>query len=387
MTLGLTPRERASGLVIGRAPVPPLPHSSPAPLQALERVLAPVVLRGPCFVAFSGGLDSSFVLAAAARAARAAGADPPVPLTVRFGAHAAADESAWQEAIVRELGLADWERVDSDNDFDLLGPVARRLLELHGPLWPPNVYTLRPLLELARGGTLLTGIDGDALLGGSQWVRAARVLGARRRPTRSDLKPLALAVSPSALRRPLLRRFRALSLPWLHADTRAPVESAWARQAAQQPVGWDAWVRWYAGLRQVAVMRRSLELVADGSGARICSPLLDAEVIGAVATAGGFAGFESRAAALVELFGDLLPRSVRGRQDKAEFGAALWGPAARSFGATCDDALLPTLVDPEVLRSEWGKARPDLRTAVALHDAWLRSGAREPEEPLEALVG
>ena len=53
------------------------------PLAALEEAILPALRRPPCLVSFSGGRDSSCVLAAATRAARREGLQPPVPVTLR----------------------------------------------------------------------------------------------------------------------------------------------------------------------------------------------------------------------------------------------------------------------------------------------------------------
>ncbi len=72
----LTDVELATGIVFGTAPVEPLPSGTG--IDAAPRAArSPSSVHGPCFVSFSGGKDSSVVLAAATRAARRSGlADP-----------------------------------------------------------------------------------------------------------------------------------------------------------------------------------------------------------------------------------------------------------------------------------------------------------------------
>ena len=82
--------------------------------------------RGRCVVAFSGGRDSSAVLATLLHVARQDGFDDPVAVTARWPGDAAADESAWQEHVARELRVRRWEIITPGTDFDLLGPLARR---------------------------------------------------------------------------------------------------------------------------------------------------------------------------------------------------------------------------------------------------------------------
>src|SRR6185503_3688944 len=57
------PLETAAGVVLGVAPRRRLPASAGGPLAALERAVLPALRRSPCLVSFSGGRDSSAVLA------------------------------------------------------------------------------------------------------------------------------------------------------------------------------------------------------------------------------------------------------------------------------------------------------------------------------------
>jgi asparagine synthase (glutamine-hydrolysing) len=49
-----------------------------------------------------------------------------------------------------------------------------------------------------------------------------------------------------------------------------------------------------------------------------------------------------------------------------------WGPGARSFADSWDGrGLDDTLVDPDRVREEWAKPRPNARSLSCLHQAWL----------------
>lgn len=106
--------EIASGLVFGLAPPERLPSAREAgtPLEALERSIMPALLRPPCLVSFSGGRDSSTILALAVRLARREGLELPIPATNRFPSAAQSDDVEWQERVVVHLGLTDWVRAD-----------------------------------------------------------------------------------------------------------------------------------------------------------------------------------------------------------------------------------------------------------------------------------
>src|SRR4051794_5827995 len=80
----LTPYEVATCIVLGQeGPALRRPRGL-APLPALESALLPALRRAPCLIAFSGGVDSSVLLALAARLARREGLPDPIPATNRF---------------------------------------------------------------------------------------------------------------------------------------------------------------------------------------------------------------------------------------------------------------------------------------------------------------
>src|ERR1700722_8932893 len=78
------------------------------PAKALEEALVPALERRPCLVSFSGGRDSSGLLALAAKVSRERGLALPVPATLIFPGDSAADESEWQAMVLAELKLPDW---------------------------------------------------------------------------------------------------------------------------------------------------------------------------------------------------------------------------------------------------------------------------------------
>jgi hypothetical protein len=128
----LTPLEIAVGFVLAPGEPVPLAAGSVEPLAALEAAILPSLVRAPCLVSFSGGRDSSVVLAAATRVARRHGLDDPVPATIRAPAAPHADEAAWQERVVRHLGIDDWLRSDFGDELDAVGTIARAALRRHG---------------------------------------------------------------------------------------------------------------------------------------------------------------------------------------------------------------------------------------------------------------
>src|SRR5205814_466359 len=175
----LTELELASEIVLGEDPdAPALPEVDPAlePVEALSEAMIPYLERPPCLVSFSGGRDSSIVLAVATAAARREGLEPPIPITYRFPNAPDTDESDWQELVIRHVGPSDWIHHVLTDELDLIGPLARECLLRHGVVYPPAAYDRLPMLRQARGGTLLTGVGGDELLRTWRWGRTASVL-------------------------------------------------------------------------------------------------------------------------------------------------------------------------------------------------------------------
>lgn len=108
----MTPLEIASGWVGGLDPPPEETSEVPAhPLEALKAILLPALERQPCAVAFSGGRDSSAILAVAVDLARREGLPLPVPVTNVFPDAPETDELVWQELVIRHLALGEWERL------------------------------------------------------------------------------------------------------------------------------------------------------------------------------------------------------------------------------------------------------------------------------------
>ena len=373
-----SPLELAAGRMFGEdhgAPgIAQAEDDAVTPLAALERALLPALGREPCLVSFSGGRDSSAVLAAATSAARRAGLPPPVPVTLRVPGAPMADETDWQERVVRHLGLTDWELREAGGDeLERLGPLSVSVLRRHGVLYPPNTFLQIPVLEAARGGTLLSGLGGDELFASWRWRAHADALARRRRPRASDALRLAYAAAPGPVRRwREARSYRLTGLDWLRPEAARSASSRAALARAEQPRSWPRWVDWFARRRAVRAPQWSLALLAADAGTELVHPLLDPGFLAAVARAGGRSGFGGRTDAMRALFGDLLPEAVLTRPTKARYSEVLWGRGTREFaerwnGSGVDEAL----VDPTALRREWGGPAPHEDSAMLLHAAWL----------------
>ncbi len=334
-----------------------------SPFDALGQATLPSLRRPPCVVSFSGGVDSSLVLAAAVLAARRHGLPLPIPVTLRYPGLTEAQESDWQELVIRHLAIEDWTRLEITDELDAVGPVAARHLLHHGVLWPPNLHTVVPMIEQADGGSVLTGYGGDHIMRGWPARSAADVLRGRQRPTWCDPFRLALrAVAPEPVRR-LRHRRQVLASPWLTERAQRAVRRAVARIRAGEPWRWDRWLQWRVRRRGLVLAQRHFALLASDGGAGIDHPLLDLGFLGALARSGHGLGMGDRGRIVSAIAGEALPPSVAVRRSKATFGSAFWGEKSQRFAAAWEgQGLDPELVKPEALAIEWRYSPGGCRT-------------------------
>lgn len=379
--------EIAGGLVCGedvtREPLEAIP-ARPTDLTAvLERVLIPALERSPCLVGFSGGRDSSGVLAVAVHAARRHGLPLPIPVTNRFPGSVDVDESDWQESVVRYLGLEEWARLDITDELDIVGPVAGPFLRRFGVVWPPNSHFLIPHLANAEGGALVTGVGGDELFIPSA-RRAARLLAREVRPSHGDLRIVAATLAPRAYQT-RRQRTKLPRLPWL----RPVAAEAWVDAVADIHVPGSLWWGrtviddWWRSRERLGLVQ-SLAAAA-GEGVLVQHPFMHPEFLQAVAGAFWRTGFPSRKAAMDLLFGGLLPEAIRERTDKAAFFQPFVHRHSRAFIASWDGGGVDTeLVDVDGLRRTWEEPMVDARSYALLQSAWLASLKARPETLTDA---
>jgi asparagine synthetase B (glutamine-hydrolysing) len=375
---GLTAFEMASGFVGGGMPgAEPLPQPARglSALEALEEATLPALRRGPCFVSFSGGRDSSIVLAAAARAARRDRLTPPVPVTLRFPNAPDTEEAAWQERVVDHLALERWQRLELDEELDYVGPIAQRSLLRHGLLYPFNAHFHAPIVEAAAGGTVLTGYGGDDLLLAWRWAREAQIISGRARPRRRDLPRFAYFASPLAVRRLAVGRLAVQPRAWLTSEGNRLYRRAVARDA-DEPRRFDARVGWLARRRYLALGQRSVSALGEDTNTRVESPLLDPGFLAVVAREGGRFGPGDRTSAMRRFFADALPADVLSRETKATFADVFYRSHTREFLRDWDGQTpFPELVLPDKMRSAWDDG--DAYTPrLLLQASWLAAARR-----------
>jgi Asparagine synthase len=325
-------------------------------------------------VSFSGGRDSSAVLATAVDAARREGLPLPVPVTIRFPDAPLTEEARWQERVIAHLGLEQWVKVDvGGGEMDLVGPLAIRIFERHGLVFPANMAFVEATLKAAHGTCLLTGMGGDDLFVEWRWRELADALDGRRRINHWDLLDAGYLFMPRRVRAALDRRYLKPPPPgWLRPLALERARTALSGERFGEPLRWAPWLRWCAGRVHLRAVKAAFELLADDAGTRVAHPLLDPEFIAALGAAGGATGLGDRATIMVDVFGDVLPEDVCRRPAKATFGEVYWTDHSRAFAAQWDGGGVdPELVDPAALRREWSKPEPDTRSWLLLQSAWL----------------
>ncbi|MCI4064850.1 asparagine synthase-related protein [Micromonospora sp. R77] len=368
-----SPYELATGLVTGVEPAdrtgPPAPVAA-SPLAALEAAVLPALRRPPCLVSFSGGLDSSMVLAVAARVAARHGLPAPVPVTWRFTDAPAADESDWQDRVVDELRLRDrWQILPAADDLDLVGPVAQRFLRRYGVCHPLNTHLHLPIVELAAGGSLLTGVGGDQILAG--W---------RPPPPASPYRRLRLRAS--RLRARLRRAPSGIDLfPWLRPAAARDVLRRHRAERRAEPDRLDRRMAWHLRRRDLRLTVASFDRMGADHAVLVRHPFLDPGFVATLAaTAGGRRGV-SRRELLAELADGHLPPLLFQRQGKAHFLDVFLRAPTREFVRGWDGGGVDeSVVDPAALRAAWARWPIPECTAGLVQHLWLRQHGSTPRD-------
>jgi asparagine synthase (glutamine-hydrolysing) len=375
----MTPVEIAWGYVFGhdRAPV----ESSERQVslrQAVEEVVCRSLLRPPCGVAFSGGRDSSLILALATHVARREGLPEPIAITKVFPDVPDAEESEWQNLVVRHLGVREWERIDIREELDVLGPLAADRLTQHGVVWPVTTHADIPMLDLIKGGSLIDGEGGDDVLGVEPHrIAPLNVLfRSSRRPSRSLVRASLRALAPPRVRSARLARhfdYESAS-PWLRPEANREFLAAVARKEREQPLRFSSSVRLVTQRRVYTEGLRTRRFFARRWDVEYEAPLLHPDVVDACAREGGWLGRGTRTATLRALVPDLLPDAVLSRTSKAAFNDVYWSRHAQHFADQwTGDGIDRELVDVDQLRDLWRSDGHKVRTKPLLQQAWLAS--------------
>ncbi|WP_040491430.1 asparagine synthase-related protein [Ilumatobacter nonamiensis] len=347
------------------------------PRATLERVVFELMVssRPPYVVAFSGGRDSSLILAIATAIARREGLDLPTPVTKVFPHVTESNEEKWQTAFLKHLRLPDWERLELADELDIVGPLAtQRLLEF-GVLFPATIVGDVPMLEVARGGLILDGEGGDDILGSE-----AHRIGSLERLRRGSLHGRVRKL-PSVAERLLPNRIRAprqvagmKPTPWLTPAAAAARKQALVDAEKLRPLSFARSVRQARRRRSVVIGSANRAYFADRFDVHLASPILHPDFVESMARLGGILGPGQRSDVLRMIAPDLLPDEVVSRRSKAIFNRAIMGQHSRAFAENWDGSGVDrSLVDVDGLRNELLSERPNAAVAALAQSAWLGS--------------
>ena len=355
--------------------------SASTPREALEACVLEALDRRPTVVAFSGGRDSSALLAVAVLVARRHGLDLPVPVTRRYPGIDGTNEDSWQELMVRHLGLREWVRIEIDDGrLDLIGPIAAPRLRRFGVLWPPLLYTDAAIVEVARGGTIINGEGGDQLLvaANHRMPRLLSTLGRGRRvPGPRSIMRAGMQLAPKSIRaREARRRVDESVVSWLRPEVHRGLIDDVIRDEVSMPLRFDRSIRAIPQQRSLVHGLDNRRHLAAMEDVRYAHPFLDHGFIDSLARSGGWWGRASRSRWMTELFGDILPPAIIQRHTKAAFNLAVHGRHSRAFAASWDGSGVDAdLIDVDALRRAWLSDYPPAMSAALLQAAWLAGTA------------
>lgn len=367
----MDPLEIAGGWLNGYDPVPlPRgPHESPR--RVLDRLLVSHLQRTPCLVAFSGGRDSSVLLAASVALARREGLPLPIPITLSYPDAPDSEESRWQDAVLAHIGVTDRIVLTVHDEHDPLGPVATQVLRRHGLVWPPNFAPTTRMIAMARGGALLTGEGGDEAFGLKRVTPLTNLLKRKGRVSPGVYSDVVGALTPRFIRRRLAMRGR-YRRPWLHASVEVELARRDARDAAAYALSAARNTWQFATRRCARVAYETVRVLGAEMDVSYVQAFAEPALVAAVAEQGGYFGWTGRTATMRALFGELLPREVLERRTKALFANAVFTRYTREFARTWNGSGVDIdLVDPDALRETWLSTDPHAPSMSLLQQAWL----------------
>ncbi len=348
------------------------------PRAAFEQVVAETYAADPDrppYVLFSGGRDSSAVLAVAVDHARRTGRADPVPVIVRHVDDPAADETSWQELVLAHLGIDRPVVLTFRDEQRLLGGPARASLRARGPVWPAAVTLHSAIYRELGPGQLLTGEGGDHTLL-PQRITPLRNGLHYRRPTQVAGGLVQLLTTRASRRGP-----GADGPPWLTPDGLRITGDA-LRSVSRLPVRFDRSMLALFGSVFDEILLHNFGAMAATYGLVAVHPFVDARFRTAWARDGGAFGYAGRNDNMRRLFADVLPDPILVRATKADFTASRWGDGEREFAETWDGSGVdPALIRADELRRDWLAPTPHPFSEYLLHHVWASTRPVGPEGP------
>ena len=339
-----------------------------SPRQVLEQLLTSAAAGKRRYVMFSGGRDSSAILAAAVHAARSSGDDDPIPVILRYPGDPAAEETDWQELVLKHLGLKNQRVVEIRTEERLLGVPATRAMLRHGVVWPTALQLRDASYAELAPGVLITGEGGDYLFTPHRITPLRNLLLRPHIPNRAELRNAANGAFPGRL-----DRIPPWVSPWLRGHAVEAYRDAITR-LRRTPLSWrEHTLRIYDAPADVVVWHNH-PLVVREYGLEPLNPFLHPSFVSALARAGGFLGYADRTHAMRVLFHDLLPDEILRRESKAAFNSSRWGETEREFAHDWDGSGVdPEFIDAETLRQAWLSNQHPPGADYQIQLAWARS--------------
>lgn len=351
--------------------------------QVLEEIVLQGLQRPPCLVTFSGGRDSSSLLAVSMHVARREGLPMPVAFTFRYDGEEKTDETPWQELVIKHLRVDDWEVVHVGDRHDMVGPLAQPFLLAHGLVFPPTMYNNTLPLARARGGTHISGEGGDEILGEHRSTTLRLILDNPRYVTkRSHLKHAALTLGPRQSRiaawRVSLGRILSAPLSYLHREVREQFQIDLATHLTSEPFACSRSLGWHLRRKGIVMHEEALTAFSEENDVLHLDPFLEPRFVAAFARMVGPLGLATRTDAMRALFSDVLPDEILSRTSKAVFNRGFLTDVGRAFARSWDGGGVDKeMVDPVALRSAWLSDWPPSQSFGLLQAAWLHAQGEE----------
>ncbi len=351
-----------------RSGIPRREGSAESPVDALKAIIGPLVSGRTTYVLFSGGRDSSAVLAVATRVARELGADDPIPLIGRHNDAPDSNETEWQDLVLSHLKLTQTIVRRFTGEQSLLSSRSEESLRSTGLLWPPSLHVQAAYVDDLPLGNVLSGEGGDFVIGPRRISRTADAIRARR--PRETLRAAYGALAVSRWRRTAADNLQIAS-PWLTPEGRTMLTDVIQRMTPE-PLSWSAGLRSMSESRPARMANTNFRGVFDVAGFHCENPLEHPRFVSALSATAHYWGPGNRTQMMRSLFGNLLPDRVLSRQTKASFNDVRWTHRERDFAREWSgNGVDSRFIDHDKLRDAWLSDIPPVLSDVHLHAAWL----------------
>lgn len=358
----------------------PFPSAAPHhPFEALKSTIERAAEGRTVYVTFSGGRDSSGILAAAVSLAQERRIPAAVPFTYVYPGLEESDESDWQELVVQHLGVQDWVRLEvRDGENEYLGPRVSRSLLRRGLVFPAAAHLWADMFERTAGGLVVTGEGGDDVFLPKRASSMVAALRGRFRPG-SPRRDALWSLAPERMRRSRARAASVLDMPWLTASAREEFLSDVLRDQVHEPISLRGGLEVLCSAQFREAYVQTMTTLAAEYGSVVADPFWHPQFLSSYSRHAPYFGYADRTEAMTAVFGRVLPGEVLRRASKARFNTAYFGHSTREFARDWNGTGVNTeLVDVEELRQAWLADRVPALVVLLLQQAWLAQQVGAP---------